>query len=212
MIKFGTWVTAMAAVALVTAPAHPADDNELIAEAGAMEIVLLRQPAVQKELKLTDVHGKKIHEFATEQWKKAREIHKLPANEQDAKYDELTKENDKFLSSLLAPEQRKRLDQIGMQVSGLLWAGRSDMASALKLTSDQKKKLQDLHKEAHKEAVAILKDMKDDAAKHEEFKKLHESNRQRLLGLLTPEQQETWKTLSGPEFKGELHYSSPKKD
>jgi Spy/CpxP family protein refolding chaperone len=212
MIKFGTWVTAVVAVALVTAPAHPADDNELIAESGALEIVLLRQHDVQKDLKLTDVHGKKIHEFASEQWKKAREIHKLPANEQDAKYDVLTKENDKFLSDLLTPEQRKRLDQIGMQVAGLLWAGRPDTASALKLTSEQKKKLEELHKEAHKEAKAILKEAKDDDTKHEELKKLHETNRKRLLSLLTPEQQESWKTLAGTEFKGELHFSAPKKD
>lgn len=212
MIKFGTWVSAIAAVALVTAPAHPADDSELVAQSGAMEIVLLRQPSVQKELKLTDVHGKKIQEFASQQWKKAQEIHKLPANEQDAKYDMLTKENEKFMSDLLTPEQRKRLDQIGMQVAGLLWAGRPDTASALKLTPEQKKRLDEFHKEAHKEAVAILKDMKDDATKQDQLKRLHEASKRRLLSLLTPEQQETWKTLAGPEFKGELHYFPPKKD
>jgi Spy/CpxP family protein refolding chaperone len=212
MMKFGTWALAVASVTLATNTGRPADDSEMIAESGAMEIVLLRQPSVQKELKLTDVHGKKIHEFASEQWKKAREIHKLPANEQDAKYDMLTKENEKFLSDTLTPEQRKRLDQIGLQVAGLLLAGRPDVASALKLTSDQKKKLEELHKEGHKEAVAILKDTKDDSTKQEEFKKLHEMHRKQLLSLLTPEQQETWKTMAGPEFKGELHFFAPKKE
>jgi Spy/CpxP family protein refolding chaperone len=212
MIKFGTWVSAIFAVTVLAVPAQPADENELIAEEGALEIVLLRQHDVQKDLKLTDVHGKKIHEFATQQWTKVKEIHKLPKGEQDAKYDVLTKENDKFLSDILSPEQRKRLDQIGMQVAGLLWAGRSETASALKLTSDQKKKLQELHKEAHKDAVAILKEAKDEDAKHEELKKLHETNRKRLMELLSPEQKETWKVLAGPEFKGELHFSSPKKD
>lgn len=210
MIKFGTWFSAIVAATLVTNTGLPADEHEMIAESGALEIVLLRQPSVQKELKLTDVHGKKIHEFATEQWKKAREIHKLPANEQDAKYDVLTLENEKFLSSLLSSDQHKRLDQIGMQVAGLLWAGRPDTASALKLTSDQKNKLKELHKEAHKDASAIMKETKDDSAKQEELKKLHDINHKRLLSLLTPEQQETWKVISGPEFKGELHYSSKK--
>jgi hypothetical protein len=32
------------------------------------------------------------------------------------------------------------------------------------------------------------------------------------MELLSPEQKETWKVLAGPEFKGELHFSSPKKD
>jgi hypothetical protein len=27
------------------------------------------------------------------------------------------------------------------------------------------------------------------------------------MDLLTPEQKEMWKTLAGPEFKGELHFT-----
>jgi Spy/CpxP family protein refolding chaperone len=212
MIKFGTWVSAVVAATVLAASGRAADDEELIAESGAMEIVLLRQHSVQHDLKLTDVHGKKIHSFATEKWKKAREIHKLPAAEQDAKYNELTKENEKFLSSLLTADQRTRLDQIALQVAGLLTAGRPDIASKLKLTSDQKKKLEALHKEAHKEAKAILKEATDANTKHEELKKLHETNKTHLIGLLTSEQKAIWKTLIGPEFKGELHFSAAKKD
>jgi hypothetical protein len=212
MIKLGTWTAAIVVCAFLAAPARSADESEMIAESGAMEIVLLRQPSVQHELKLTDVHGKKIQEFASEQWKKAKEIHKLPMNEQDAKYDVLTQENEKFLSTLLSPEQKKRLDQIGMQVAGLLWAGRPDVASALKLTADQKKQLEQLHKEAHKQAMAIMKEAKEDNAKQAEMKKLHDTDRQALLALLTPEQQQTWKTMAGPEFKGELNFHTMKKE
>jgi hypothetical protein len=168
---------------------------------------------VQKELNLNDVHGKKIHEFASQQWKKAMEIHKLPAAEQDAKYEALTRENEKFLADILSSEQKKRLDQIGMQVAGLLWAGRPDVSSALKLTSDQRKKLQEVHKDAHKDAVHIMKDTtKDENARQAELKALHETNKKRLMELLTPDQKEIWKSLTGPEFKGELHFSQPRKD
>jgi Spy/CpxP family protein refolding chaperone len=210
MIKSATWASTLVAAIVWVTPARSADESEMIAESGAMEIMLLRQHSVQKELNLTDVHGKKIHEFASQQWKKAQEIHKMPQSEQDAKYDALTKENEKFLSDILTPEQKKRLDQVGMQVAGLLWAGRPDVASALKFTSDQRKKLQDLHKEARKEAVNIIKDTKDESAKQAEFKKLHEDNKKRLMELLTPEQKDTWKVLTGPEFKGELKFSPPK--
>jgi Spy/CpxP family protein refolding chaperone len=212
MIKLGTWVSAVIVAALIANPGKPADEKEMLAESGAMEIMLLRQKSVQEELKLTDVHGKKIHEFASEQWKKAREIHKLPQDQQDPKYDELTKENEKFLGTLLSADQRKRLDQIGMQVGGLLWAGRPDAAAALKLTSDQKNKLKELHKEAHKEAMAILNETKDDSTKEMELKKLHETNHKRLFSLLTPDQQQTWKSLAGPEFKGEFHFHAPKQE
>jgi len=211
MIKFGTWVLVVLGLIAWAEPARSADEAELIAESGAIEIVLLRQHSVQTDLKLTDVHGKKVHEFATGQWKKAKEIHKLPASEQDAKYAELTKENEKFLSDLLTADQRKRLDQIALQVAGLLQAERPDNASALGLTSDQKKKLQELHKEAHKEAKAILKEATDTDTKHAELKKLHETNQQRLLSVLTSDQKAKWKTLIGAEFKGELHFTAPKK-
>jgi len=212
MIKFGTWVLAVVAFTVWTGPARSADDEELIAESGAMEIVLLRQKSVREELKLTDVHGKTIHEFATGQWKKAKEIHKLPAAEQDAKYAVLTKENEKFLSDLLKPEQRKRLDQIALQMNGLLQAGKPDVASALGLTSDQKKKLEELHKMAHKDAKAILKEATDTDTKHAELMKLHETNKMRLIGLLTSDQKKKWAELVGPEFKGELHFSTKPKD
>jgi len=211
MIKIATWVSSVVALLVWVAPnVQSADPSEMIAESGALEIVLLRQKSVQKDLNLEDAHGKKIHEFASQQWKKAVEIHKLPMNEQDAKYDVLSKENDKFLSDILTPEQKKRLDQIGMQVAGLLWAGRPDIGSALKLTSDQRKRLQELHKEAHKEAKEILKE--GESAKQEDLKKLHETNKRRLLEVLSPEQKETWKTLAGPEFKGELNFAQFKKD
>jgi hypothetical protein len=152
MRKFATWAAAFGALTIWVSTARAADESEMVAESGAMEIVLLRQHSVQKELNISDLHGKKIHEFASQQWKKAQEIHKMPTNEQDAKYDALTRENEKFLSEILAPEQKKRLDQIGMQVAGLLWVGRPDVSSVLKLTSDQRKKIQELHKEARKDA------------------------------------------------------------
>jgi DNA-binding TFAR19-related protein (PDSD5 family) len=209
MIRLGTWAS-MVIVAFIASPGKPADEKELIAETGAMEIMLLRQKSVQEELKLTDVHGKKIHEFASEQWKKAKEIHKLPADQQDTKYEALSHENEKFLSSLLTPDQRKRLDQIGLQVAGLLSAGRPEVATALKLTAEQKNKLQELHKEARKEFMAIHNETKDERTKEAELKKLHEINHKRLTELLTPEQQQIWKALAGPEFKGELHYQESK--
>jgi hypothetical protein len=183
----------------------------MIAESGAMEILLLRQPAVQKELKIADADTKKVHEFASGQWKKAREIHKLPAKDQDAKYDELTRENNTFLSGLLNARQRTRLDQIAMQVAGLLWAGRPEVAAALKLTDEQKKALHELHKQAHKEMQAIHSETKPLDAKHEELKKLHETNSKRLLDLLTAEQKAKWTELAGAPFTGELHLAAEKK-
>jgi hypothetical protein len=48
---------------------------------------------------------------------------------------------------------------------------------------------------------------KEESVKHDDFKKLHEKNKMRVMDLLTPEQKEMWKTLAGPEFKGELHFT-----
>jgi Spy/CpxP family protein refolding chaperone len=211
MVKFGMFLSAAFALAAFASPARPADESEMIAESGAMEIVLLRHQEVQKELKLTDVNTKKIDDFASQQWKKAKEIHQLPEEQQHSKWDTLSKENEKFLSEVLTPAQKKRLDQIGMQKAGLLWAGRPDMASALKLTSDQKKKIEEFQKGARKQATTIVKESKDNPTKTEEMKKLHETTRKELLSVLTPEQQEAWKGLAGPEFMAELHFLPPTK-
>ena len=183
--------------------------TKLVPEEGAIELVLLRHKAVRDDLKLTHREARKIHEFTEQQWKKALEAEELSdAKERDRRYEEMTKEDDKFLEETLTPAQNKRLDQITLQVAGLLWIRQPEVIAELKLTDEQKKKAAKYQEEAKKEMEELLHSpVRRD--RHAEMKKLHEASKKRLLELLTDEQEAKYHEMIGPPFKGELRFDEP---
>jgi len=203
------WTLALAALIAWSVPTRAADEKaKLVPEEGALQVVLLRHKAVRDDLKLTHREARKIHEFTEEQWKKAEEVEKLPdAKERDRKFEEMTKENEKFLNEVLTPAQNKRLDQITLQVAGLLWINTPD-AAALKLTDEQKKKAAKYQQEARKELEELLHSTTR-RDRHAELRKLHETSKKRLLELLTDEQETKYHELTGPPFRGELRFDEP---
>jgi hypothetical protein len=204
------WTLALGPLIVWCIPAQAADDKaKPIPEEGAIEIVLLRHKAVRDDLKLTEREARKIHEFTEEQWKKAEQIEELPdAKERDRKFEELTKEDEKFLDELLTPAQHKRLDQITLQVAGLLWIKRPDVAAALKLTDEQKKTAAQYQQEARKEMEELLYSTTR-RDRHAELRKLNEACKKRFLDLLTDEQEAKYNEMIGPPFRGELRFDEP---
>jgi hypothetical protein len=183
--------------------------TKLVPEEGAIQLVLLRHKAVRDDLKLTHREARKIHAFTEAQWKKALALEELPdPKERDQKYAEMTKEDEKFLAETLTPEQDTRLDQITLQVAGLLWIKQPEVVAALKLTDEQKKKASVYLEEAKKEMAELLHSpVRRD--RHAEMKKHHEASKKRLLELLTDEQEAKYQELIGPPFKGELRFDEP---
>ena len=82
--------------------------------------MLLRQKCVRDELKLTDDEASKIKEHNDRQWKKAQEIQKLTRDQRHSRYEDLSRENERFLDQVLEPSDDKRLEEISLQVAGLL--------------------------------------------------------------------------------------------
>jgi hypothetical protein len=204
------WTLALAALISWCVPTHAADDKaKPIPEEGAIEVVLLRHKAVRDDLKLTHQEARKIHEFTEAQWRKAEQIEELPdSKERERKYEEMTKEDEKFLDELLTPAQHKRLDQITLQVAALLWIKRPEVAAELKLTDEQKKKAAQYQQEARKEMEELLYSTKE-RNRHAELRKLNEVCKKRFLELLTDEQEAKYNELIGPPFRGELRFDEP---
>jgi Spy/CpxP family protein refolding chaperone len=199
------------AAAFLAVPVFSADDDHhLIATEETVEMVLLRQKSVQHELKVTPDEARKIHEHCSRQWKKAEELAKAGKEEREKKFDAMAEENERFLKDCLKPEQRKRLKQIAMQRAGLLWIARSDVASNLGLSAEQKQKVKELHKEAHKEALEILRSNEGKMVKKEHLREMRMKDRRRLMAVLTDEQKRKWKEMIGDEFKGELEFGGGK--
>jgi hypothetical protein len=203
------WTLAGVALAVWSLSVLAAEKEEMVPHRGAVRLMLLRQKSVQDELKVTPDEAKKIDAFASQQWKKAQTIHELPAKEHEEKGEELSKENDKFIHETLMPDQLKRLNQIGMQLAGLLWVTRPEVATEIKLTDEQKAKAHELLATAHKEMQEILRSSKGGVT-DEHVKTERRVNRQRLMGLLTDEQKAKWKELAGPRFEGKIEFGPSK--
>ena len=197
---------ALAALVVSVSPARAEDKPKMVPEEGAVQIMLLRQQSVRDELKLTADETEKIHVFADRQWKKAQHVHSnMSAAEHRAQYEEMTKENDRFLDQILEPDQRKRFNQITLQVAGLMWVTRPEVASELKLTDDQIQKARGLQQEARKEMHDLIHSTTAEG-RQEKLKELRMTSRKRLMELLTPEQESKWKEMAGAPFHGEFRF------
>jgi len=189
------------------AASAPAAEKMLIPEEGTIEIMLLRQKSVRHELKVSDNEYQKIHKYASEQWKKAKDLSTKSQKEQDQRFHEMAKENEQFLEKTLTKEQHKRLNEITLQVAGLLYSTRPDIAAKLKLTDDQKQKMKKYQDEARHDLEKAL-EAKDSKERHKNLSELHKVNRDRLYEVLTDQQEVAWKQLTGAPFNGELEYTS----
>jgi len=194
-------------LAVCAAVARPADKDEaIVAREDAIEVILLRQSAVQHDLRITEGERKKIDEFATKQWQKVKQMKDLSEAERTRRFETMAKENQQFLKSTLKPEQQKRLNQIAMQVAGLLWVMRSDVASQLSLTEEQRGKIKNAHAEAEKDAKEALRSGGE--VRDEKFNELRTKSRHKLMSILTDAQKTKWKEMAGHKFDGKLAFSS----
>jgi hypothetical protein len=204
------WTLALAALIAWCVPTQAQNEQpKLVPEEGSIELVLLRHKAVRDDLKLTHREARKIHEFTEAQWNKAMDVEQMAdAKERDRKYEQMTKEDEKFLDEVLTVAQHKRLDQITLQVAGLLWIKRPEIIAALKLTDEQLKKAEQYRVESRKEIEEILHSTTE-RDRHAEVRKHHAAAKKRMLELLTDEQEAKYNEMIGLPFKGELRFDEP---
>jgi hypothetical protein len=210
MRRFLMWMPALVILGASCPPAWAADEKpKMVPDEGALQVVLLRHKAVRDDLKMGRAEARKIHEFTERQWRKAQQVEELPdEKERDRRYEEMTRENERFLQETLSGEQNKRLDQITLQVAGLLWITRPDVAAELKLTDEQKKRAAEYQKLARKKMEELLHSEKR-RDREAELRQLHETSKDRLLDLLTDQQETRFRELIGHPFHGRLGFDEP---
>jgi RNA polymerase sigma factor (sigma-70 family) len=192
---------------------------------------LVQQP-VQRELKLTGEQTKKVRSLEGKHQRDLRRL--MPQNplaafndpagtmqtlqDAPAKIQQLGKEVDETINRILTAAQGQRLREISLQLRGGHALSDPDVAEALKLTKDQKEKLQEIRKEAMKTMQKIGLQAMGDAARGglnpgafqknteqvaEKMKERWNDLGNRLLEILTSEQKGEWKKLTGEAFKNE---------
>jgi hypothetical protein len=168
-----------------------------------VKLLLLRQKSVQEELKLTPELCKKVADFTEKEHEEYLKSLKLNAAEREKKHNDLEKDHEKFIADNLSEAQRKRLDQITMQVIGVRFLTRPKATEVLKLTAEQQEKLKKLREEARKDLAAVF-DAKDGGDKSEKLAKLRADIDKKIEAILTEEQKGKARFYIGEPFKGRL--------
>jgi hypothetical protein len=168
-----------------------------------VRLLFLRQKSVQEELKLSEEVCKKVVEYTNKEHQEHQKALKLNEEEREKKLNELDKEHEKFIADNLSEAQRKRLDQITMQIIGLRYLTRPKAVEVLKLSAEQQEKFKKLREEARKELAAIV-EAKDQEGRNEKLAKVRADIDKKVEAILTDEQKEIVRSYVGEPFKGEI--------
>jgi Spy/CpxP family protein refolding chaperone len=171
---------------------------------------LLTNRSVQEELKLSDEQAEKVRQVASEVREKHQDdIEKLqdlqgPERREKAQVvmRAVAEESRKALDGVLTPEQAKRLRQITLQVRGTEAFSDPTVQERLNLTDDQKEKLSNIGEDARKEMREIFESAGEDRAEAgQKLRDLRQESLKKVTAVLTVDQKETWKELTGDPFQ-----------
>ncbi len=170
---------------------------------GAM---LLGQKSVQEELKLSDEQVKQVKELVDKQREAFQGFGDLSQEERRTKMQEMAKTNNEAIAKILKPEQTKRFKQIALQqqvrfgLANVL--NNPETAKELKITDEQKGKLEEIRNKAREETQGLGFDEEGRQKRQEVTKATNE----KVMGVLTAEQKAKLKEMQGEPFKGEIQF------
>jgi hypothetical protein len=202
----------------------PRDLPEGVSARGTLiHFLLLEQPSVQQELRVTPEQVQKAQQLAAAHRQQLQGLGSLPREDAARKVLEIQQSAERDLQALLSPGQLQRLKEIGLQQLGPMALSRPDVAEAVGLTAEQKQQIRSLQEQFARTALQSaqglqslrgggrprLRELKstigavqDNLARIEAAKRDTDA---RILALLTSEQRQKWEQAKGAPFQGALN-------
>jgi hypothetical protein len=206
MRPLGKLVLTLGALSLLASPAWAQGRGRFMG-GGAF---FLMAPNVQKDLKLSDEQVGKVQETLQAVREKHQDefagLRDASPEERQAKMAALTKTmNDEIKKDLsLSPEQSTRFDQIALQARGLQAFADPAVAAKLKLTDDQKSKIQEIAESSRGQLRGAFNKDASEEERAEARKKMAATQRENLSkaqALLTADQKKTWSEMTGKHIE-----------
>ena len=183
---------------------------------GLNQLMMLRNPSVQTELKLTDDQKSKTGALADKVQDEMQgtfaELGELDPEDREAKMQEVRKaavargkEVQGELATILQPEQTTRLRQIGLQMRGVSALADEDVATDLKLTDDQKKQIASIRADTETASRELLRQAREARGSEEQQalrakgNELFKAQSDKSSAVLTAEQKAEFENLKGPK-------------
>ena len=165
---------------------------------------LLREPAVLDDLEASDDQRQRLDAMikGPDRPDEPRRGHReVPTHEQRQRTLAIAREHEAALSVILSTEQRQRLGQIALQCLGPRALREPDVTKSLKLTADQKERLRAIEAETTR---WFAEQFRPGSKTAEPFEERIKGTMQKMLAVLTPEQLQQWRNLTGKPYQGPL--------
>lgn len=172
---------------------------------------LLMFPEVQRELKLEPDQLERLQQLGLQmraKWEESfKGLQELPPEERGRRFMAFDKEYRSRLAEILDRRQSERLEQLGLQREGIRALGRPDVAGELKLSPDQRQRVQaamDGERGAMRDLFEGVRGNMSPDKREEIRQKMDEIRRGtegRLNGILTDSQKRQWQGMLGAPFK-----------
>jgi hypothetical protein len=207
MRTFGKAILAVGLVALMAGPARAQGRGGFGMFGGG---ALLANKGVQKEIKATDDQVSKLEAFAEEMRGKSREafqgLQDLSDDERRAKMQEVGRKMQedlrKGLTDILKPDQVKRFEQIQLQAQGAQAFATPRVQEALKLTDDQKAKINTITQESMAASREAFQSAGDDRqAAMQKITEIRKQANEKAVNVLTAPQKAQWKEMTGDPYE-----------
>jgi hypothetical protein len=171
---------------------------------------LLRMPEVQTELKLQPAQVDLLTQLGREMGEKGRQLFQesqsLSQEERGKKFAAFQADQEKKVAEILDAKQMARLKQLDLQRNGLHGLERGSLADDLKLTPDQRAKVQEALT-AERTAMQPIRDSFRTATPEQreenrkKFTEIRSGTDAKLNGILTDTQKKQFLTMQGAPFK-----------
>ncbi len=170
---------------------------------------LLRIEKVQQELKMTQPQIEKID--AKQQELRAAnqgvDFQNMSQEERQKFFAKIQEAQSKAVADILDSTQIKRFHQLELQQQGAGAFNRKEVADQLKLTDEQKKKIQAIQQGLQSERQGLMQGVDFQNMTPEERQKLgakmqelQKTSNEKLEAVLTDDQKKAWKEMLGTKF------------
>jgi Spy/CpxP family protein refolding chaperone len=167
---------------------------------------VLSIPEVQAELKLTDDQKTKVTDalakLREQRQSQGQNFQSLSQEERQKLLADRRAEEDKQLGAILNADQMKRYHQLVLQRQGMTAVLDKPVADELKLTDDQRTKIQAVVDEQSAARRELFQGGGggDREAMMKKFQEMRKQTDEKIASLLTDDQKNKWKEMTGAPF------------
>ena len=181
-------------------PANPPARQVGPGGGGAGGFNLFTNQTVQKDLALTDAQKESIKKIVDDF---RSSLTGLTQEDRRAKMTELRKVMEDKIDSVLTVPQKARVKEIRLQVRGVAALTTKEVIEALKLTDDQVNKIKELTAALRKDTREAMRSATtggDRSAARDAVVKVRKEATEKIMAVLTPDQQASFEKLKGPKI------------